>query len=284
VTSSIKPAIKRVIVSQDGTSGDHILQFRLPDATISGTLTISATQGVTGTVLVWAWSDDDGFVRARFPVTDSSGLYTLDVVSGTTWHVGAALETSVDYWAGRANLAVASSDATQDIVLFGPHPKPGPVSVTFDTSQPQRLILADGTHIFIPAWAMPVEGQVTLHILPIATLPHQRHANLFKYGYAFSALDSAGQPVTEHFNQDVVISFQYQESELRRVGLIEHFLKPAYYATTTDQWTFPESYVVDYESNLVVMQIDHFTDFALTATPGQVVFLPIAMSGPGLHN
>ncbi len=60
-------------------------------------------------------------------------------------------------------------------------------------------------------------------------------------------------------------------------GISEHFLKPAYFSTTTNEWTFPESYVVDTEGNRVVMQIDHFTDFALTSEPGLRVFLPFIM-------
>jgi hypothetical protein len=275
VTTSIKPAIKRVVVPAGGVSGGHVLQFQTPDATISGALTISGTSHITDSVLVWAWSDDDGFVKARFPVTNSTGLYSLDVLSNTTWHLGAVYETPAYYWVSRAEVTLGASGATQDLVLSGPHPKPGPVAVTFDASQAQRILLADGTHIFIPAGAMPVEGQVTLHVVPIATLPHQRHANVFKYGYAFTAVDNAGEPITEHFNQDVVIGFPYDEAELRRLGLVEHFLKPAYFATTTNQWTFPESYAVDYAHDVVVMQIDHFTDFALTGEAGFEVFLPL---------
>jgi hypothetical protein len=277
VTQGIQPAIKQVIVPPGGISGGHVLQFRVPDATISGMLTISGTPEMTGTVLVWGWSDDDGFVKGRFPVNDSSGAYSLDVVSNTTWHLGAVYETPATYWAGRATVTLGAEDATQDLLLTGPHPKPGPVAVTFDAAQPQRILLADGTHIFIPAGAMPVEGQVTLYIEPIATLPHQRHANLYKYGYAFNAIDDAGQPITEHFNQDVVIGFRYDERELRRLRIIEYLLKPAYFSTTTDRWTFPESYVVDYEQDLVMMQIDHFTDFALTGQAGQELYLPMVV-------
>lgn len=277
VTTSIKPAIRRVVVPPGSVSGGHVLQFRAPDAAISGTLTISATSHITGTALVWAWSDDDGFVKGRFPVTSSTGLYSLDVLSNTTWHLGAVYETPAYYWTGRAEVTLGAGGATQDIVLTGPHPKPGPVAVTFDAAQPQRILLADGTHIYIPAGAMPVEGQVTLHIVPIATLPHQRHANVYKYGYAFNAVDRDGEPITEHFNQDVIIGFSYSEAELRRLRIVEHLLKPAYFSTTTNQWTFPESYVVDYERNVVVMQIDHFTDFALTAEAIHEVFLPLVV-------
>jgi hypothetical protein len=174
-------------------------------------------------------------------------------------------------------VVLGAGGATQDLVLTGPHPKPAPVAVTFDGSQPQRILLADDTHIYVPAGAMPVEGLVTLHVVPIATLPHQRHANVYRYGYAFSAVDEDGQPITEHFNQEVVIGFAYDERKLWEMGISEHFLKPAYFSTTTNEWTFPESYVVDTEHDRVVMQIDHFTDFALTGAPGAWVFLPVVL-------
>jgi hypothetical protein len=280
VTTNIKPVAQEVIVPPLGVSDGHLLQFRVPDAVISGTLTVSGTDSTAGSALVWAWSDDDGFVRSRIPVTDSVGFYSLDLTGNTTWHLGAVFETPAYYWVGRAEVILETGDATQDIPLTGPYPKPGPVVVTFDASEPQRILLADGTHIFIPAGAMPTEGKVTLHILPIATLPHQRHANIVRYGYAFNAMDSAGQQIVDHFYQDVVIGFRYDEGELRRSGLIEHFVKPAYFSTTTNLWTFPESYVVDYEHDVVVMQIDHFTDFALTGRPGFNVFLPNASKSP----
>jgi hypothetical protein len=277
VTDSIKPALRRVSVDAGSVSGGHVLQFRQPDATISGTASISANVGISGTVFIWGWADDDAFVKSRVGLTNSVGTYHLDVISNTNWHLGAVYETASQYWLARENVVLSSGGATQDIVLTGPYPKPAPVAVTFDASRPQRILLADGTHIYIPAGAMPAEGQVTLHIVPIATLPHQRHANVYRYGYAFTAVDGEGQPITEHFNQDVVIGFSYEDRELWRMGISEHWLKPAYFSTTTNQWTFPESYVVDTEANRVVMQIDHFTDFALTGTPAAWVLLPVVL-------
>ena len=277
LTDSIKPALRRIYVPPDGVSGDHVLQFRWPDAVISGAVSITPTAGITGAVFIWGWSEDDAFVTTRVPVTDSAGYYSLDVVSNTTWRLGAVYETPSQYWLAREQVTLGSSDATQDLVLTGPYPKPAPVAVTFDSAEPQRILLADGTHIYIPANALPVEGQVTLHVVPIATLPHQRHANVYRYGYAFTAVDEEGQPITEHFNQDVVIGFAYDERELWAAGINEHWLKPAYFSTTTNEWTFPESYVVDTEGDRVVMQIDHFTDFALTGEVGFQVFLPLVL-------
>jgi hypothetical protein len=285
VTDAIKPALRRISVPANGVSGGHVLRFRWPDAVISGTVSISTTlaqaddprTGARDTVLIWGWSEDDAFVKTRVPVTDSVGSYSLDVISNTTWHVGAVYETPSQYWLARETVVLGEAGATQDLVLTGPHPKPAPVVVTFDSSQPQRVSLADGTSIYIPAGAMPVEGQVTLHVVPIATLPHQRHANIYRYGYAFTAVDGAGQPIAEHFNQEIVIGFAYDRWELWVSGINEHLLKPAYFSTTTNEWTFPESYVVDTDANRVVMHIDHFTDFALTGGAGYPVYLPAVL-------
>jgi protocatechuate 3,4-dioxygenase beta subunit len=275
----IKPVEVIIGVTPGGVSSGHVLQFQIPDATIEGTLTVTNTSA-TGPVFVWAWSEEGGFTQGRFPVSQessggqASGPYQLDVISGTVWHLGAVFETSSQFWVGRAVVPVNTSPVMQDMVLNGPFPKPAPVVVTFDAANSQRIDLADGTHIFIPGGSMPVTGTVTLRIVPIATLPHQHHALVIKYGYAFLATDELGNPIEDHFNQNVIINFQYDEEDLAPLGIPEIWLKPAYFSTTTNEWTFPESYVIDPDRNQVIMQIDHFTDFALTGIPTYSSFLP----------
>lgn len=276
----LKPYERQVEVLPGGVSGGHILQFRQADMLVSGILTV--TNAVeAGQVHVWAWSDDGAFTRERFPVEldgdTASGPYQLGLISGTAWRLGAVFETSSQYWFGQARIPASDSDLLQDIVLHGPYPKPAPVVVTFDSATPQHISLADGTHIFVPAGAMPVEGMVTLRIVPLAALPHQQHANVYRYGYTFLATDQNGEPIEAHFNQDVVISFKYEDAELVGLHIHESWLKPAYFSTTTDRWTFPESFVIDAQANRVVMQIDHFTDYALTSIEGYAVYLPLTM-------
>ncbi len=274
----IKPAERMVDVPQGGVSSGHTLQFRLPDATIAGTLTVSNTLS-GGNVHLWAWAEDGAFTRHVFTVTQTigqaSGPYQIGVTSGTGWHLGAVYETERQYWFGQAQVDVTTPGETaQDILLKGPFPKPAPMVVTFDAAQPQHIALADGTHIYIPAGAMPVEGQVTLRIVPVATLPHQQHASVLRYGYSFFASGPDGEPIEAHFNQDVVISFTYEDDELARQHILEQWLKPAYFSTTTNRWTFPESFVVDMDANRITMQIDHFTDYALTGMTGYSIYLP----------
>ena len=274
----IKPGERIINVLPGSTSSGHTLQFRLPDATVSGTLTISNTTQA-GPVHVWAWSDDGGFVRGVFSTTlsggQASGAYQLAVTSGTVWHLRAVFETPSQFWAGLAQADLGGGSAVQDILLEGPHAKPAPVVVTFDAADPQNIDLADGTHIYIPGGAMPVSGLVTLRIVPLAALPSQQHANLLDYGYSFLATGPDGAPIEAHFNQDVVISFSYSEAELQRKHIHEQWLKPVYFSTTTDQWAFPESFAVDMQADRVVMQIDHFTDYALSGAVGYSVYLPL---------
>ncbi|MHA2248688.1 MAG: carboxypeptidase-like regulatory domain-containing protein, partial [Candidatus Hodarchaeales archaeon] len=270
----INPVSLRIYVPPDGSVSGRELQFLEPDATISGAVDISGTHSYTGTVHLWAWSPSDGYTKAT---TSLGGDYVMNVISNTTWHVGAAFQTTSQYWIAYARVPVPEGGATQDLTLRGPFSLPAPVTVSFDANEEQYVELADGTSIYIPAGAMPVSGTVTLHVTPIATFPHQRHANVYRYGYAFTATDSNGQPIEQQFNHDVLITFSYNKAELIRMGISERWLKPAYFSTTTDSWTFPEGYVVDTVANVVAMQIDHFTGFALTGEAGQQVFLPLVL-------
>jgi hypothetical protein len=273
-TNWIHPASLNVVVPHGGSVTGLDLQFVKPDATIDGTVKLAAAAEVEANHMVhlWAYSSRDGYTKTQ---TELGGLYSLDVVSNTTWIVGAAYQEGNQFWRTRTQVEVPPGGAMQDLVLEGPFPLPAPVTVQFDAAQEQYVELADGTSIYVPAGAMPVSGTVTLHITPIATFPHQRHANVYRYGYAFTAVDANGQPIEEHFNQEVLIIFPYDETELQRMGISEHWLKPAYFSTTTDSWTFPETFVVDTQANRVAMGIDHFTDFALTGSDGYTVFLPL---------
>jgi hypothetical protein len=96
--------------------------------------------------------------------------------------------------------------------------------------------------------------------------------------YAFEAYTEDGQPITDNFNQDVMITLKYSEAALLAMGLDEDHLRPAYYSTTTNSWTFPDSFIVDEVHNEISMQIDHFTRFGALGVEGtNVVFLPLVL-------
>ncbi len=173
---------------------------------------------------------------------------------------------------------MTGSLVVKNLALEGPQLKPAPVSVLIDPTQDRLIDLDDGTRVFIPAGALPTSERVILHITPLASVPHLRHGDVLGLGYAFEAYTESGEPLTDHFNQDVVITFKYNPVDLLLRGLNINRLKPAYFSTTTNSWTRPDSYVVDEDRHEITMQIDHFTLFSLVEVEaGNQVFLPMVV-------
>lgn len=276
--SWINPVDLLVNIEPNSVEEDADLHFHLPNAKIIGRIVIPEAPA-SGDVLIYGWTERGGFnwVAAEVELDDDGtarGEYSLPVVAGTVWHVGAIFENDDAYWTDEGTVKVEQDQETAilNLELNGPRVKPSPVVVVFDAAEPQRIELADGTVIFIPAGAMPVDGDVTLRVDPIARLPHQRHARILKYGYAIHATDADGRPIEESFNHNVLIQFPFDQDGLR--GSAQE-LKPAYFSTTTNRWTAPERYAVDLEEGVVKMAIDHFTDFAVLEGETQTIFLPL---------
>lgn len=269
----LNPVDRQVLLPSDSNITDLELAYRATDAAVTGSLSISGTGDMTGTVSIFAYNGEGAATKTT---AEMGGTYTLPVESGHTWTIRAFFEEELSFYEARTSVEVTGT-TNLDIALDGPITKPGPVSVTFDADEDQELSLADGTTIFIPAGAMPVgEGEsVTIHITPIATLPHQNSARLYKYGYAFIAMDENGNQISSNFNQNVLITLSYTDEELERLELDEDRLIPSYYSTTTESWAEPESYVVNTDDNTLSLQIDHFTDYTLLNTaPSYNTFMP----------
>ena len=258
----LSPVERRTYVRQGEIESGVNLMYREADATLSGTVSLAAGTPLEDEVSIFGYGADGAFAQTTANVGEP---YALPVVSGQTWYLVAAVENdSGTFYAVRTRTAI-SGDTVLDLELDGPFSKPAPIAVTFKSDEEQEIVLADGTEIYIPAGALPVDvgEDVTLHITPIATLPHQHHARLYKYGYAFIALDQNGTQITSNFNQNVYITFSYSDAEIDALDLDEDVLVPAWYSTSTQTWMLPQSYVVDQAHNRVVLGIDHFTDFAL---------------------
>ena len=269
----LNPAVHHVVAPPNQAVQDIDLQFREPDVMLSGTTSVSGTSDISGTVHIWAYTTAGSATKTEQALGET---YTLDLLSDSRWHLGAVLVDGPSYYRVRTAVAMTDTDQTLDLVLDGPHPLPRPVAITFEADETAMLNLADGTQLTIPAGAMPVSGTVTLHATPIATFPHQHHARLYKYGYAFIAVDEVGNEIEDFFNQEVEIVFTYEEDELEELGLNEYHLKPAYFSTTTNSWTVPDSYMVDTGSNTVTLYIDHFTDYSLmNGTETHTVMMPV---------
>lgn len=256
----INPAIKAVFVPRFGAA-DVALRYRLPDAVITGTVTLAPPALITGPVTIHAWSADDGYNTTIAPL---NGVYTLPVIAGQRWHVAAIFETANHYWFTRTLVAVPTPGAyPQDLRLTGPELKPAPVTVLINPDEDRLIELSDGTRLFIPAGALPADGRVILHITPLAGAPHHRNGDVIGLSYAFEAYTEDGQPLTDEFNADVVITFQYNPLDLIARGIDPNRVRPAYFSTTTNSWTRPENYVIDEDRHTITLAINHFTDYAL---------------------
>jgi len=271
----INPVEKHVLVPRNSTA-NVILQYRRPDTRITGEVTLSGTTAYTGPVSLWAWSNAGGYNKTIAPL---GGVYTMPVISNTLWNLVATYETRDQYWKARVRVPVTTTNVTRDLVLNGPFDKPAPVSVLFDPTVDQDIELPGYTRIHIPGGAIPVaSGNVLLNITPLAGAPHHQNGDVLGLTYAFEAFTEDGQPITDNFNQDVVIVLKYNPLALLAMGLDVNHLRPAYFSTTTDSWTMPDSYLIDEGHREITMQIDHFTRFgALGAAGANFVFLPAVL-------
>jgi len=271
----VNPVEKHVFVPRSGTV-NVTLQYRRPDTRITGQVTLTGTPGLTGTVALFAWTNHGGYNKTT---AELGGVYTMPVISNTLWNLVATYETRDQYWKARVRVPVTTTDVTRDLVLNGPYFKPAPVSVLFDPTVDQDIELADGTRIHIPGGAMPVaSGNVLLNITPLAGAPHHQNGDVLGLTYAFEAYTEDGQPITDNFNQDVVIVLKYNPLALAAMGLDVNHLRPAYFSTTTDSWTVPDSFIIDEIHREITMQINHFTRFGALGVEGtNFVFLPLVL-------
>jgi protocatechuate 3,4-dioxygenase beta subunit len=281
----IQPEFQQVTVSPSSPATVN-LRFRASNGVIEGTVFYHDEAGndVYGPwVWVWAWSENGAHTGT---VTDEDGHYQLNVITGTVWHLGANYQyddslfydTMQDYV-----VDMTGPTATQDMeILLSETKLPDALTVYFDASSPILIALDDGTEINIPAGALAVTGTVKIVVTPLVEeLPNTLTARPFGYGYAIHAFDSSGRQITSYFNQNVTIAFYYSEDEMRKRGVSEHDLSPAYFSTTTNSWTKVESYTVDKVNNRLTAQINHFSVWAMTTSQGKggayQIFLPLVL-------
>jgi len=273
----IQPEMQRVNVSPSSPA-NVTLQFRESDGVITGQ--VFQNGNAAPGAWVWGWSESGAHTGA---MTDPEGYYRLNVITGTVWHLGASYRfDDATFYDSAQDYVVdmTGPTATQDMELsLNDVQLPDALTIHFDASSPVFVSLDDGTEINIPAGALGVTGTVKLVISPLVEeLANTLTARPFGYGYSIHAFDSNNRQVTSAFNQNVTISFYYTEEDLRKRGVSEDDLSPAYFSTNTHSWTKVESFTVDTENNRITAQINHFSVWAMTTGQGGgsfEVFLPV---------
>ena len=265
------------------------LQYIEVDGRINGTIRFDTGINVTPThpAFVWGWSESGTAVEAvAMTDTVTTFTYTLPVVTGEVWHVGAVYEdpeNGLYYESAEAIVSMSSDTFAQDLTLGGPCTMPQPLIVSFDGTQMQTIVLPDGVELSIPPGALVVSGTVTLFIFPTREMRPEPGHELIGAGYEIWAVDQNGQEIT-HFNQNVMMTFHYPpDPELALHGVSEYMLIPVYYSTLAGHWILADNYVVDTINNEITLQISHFTKFGLASTgPAEYkIYLPLVLKGFG---
>lgn len=268
----IQPDFERVTPGT-GQTVTVTLQYKDSDASISGN--VYYMDGATEVPCEWAWvnawSDNGQHAGAG---ANEEGEFQMNVSSGMTWHIEAMYhpQESREFYrsATPMNVTMSSSSATVSIEIerFN-RDLPAPVSATFDPNVGWNSTLEDGTRIEIPGGAIPADDNVAISFTPmIDELQSTATDKPVGWGYAISISEQAsGNPITDNFNTNVLITFAYRDEDLAEEGLTEDDISPAYYSTTTNSWTKVESFTVDKDSNTITVQVNHFSTWALTGGP-----------------
>jgi uncharacterized repeat protein (TIGR01451 family) len=277
----------QVITSVVAPTGGLVLQFKNSNATITGTVYYHQEGGQKAYgpwAWVWAWSDSGAHTGA---LTNKDGVYRLNVITGTTWHIGATYQANESFFYDTITdtvLAITDSVGGVDLEIYPNQTRmPPAASTTFSATVGTTIVLSDGTKVEIPAGAMPVTGTVRLAVVPmVEELPNTLTARPFGWGYGIYAYDSSGKQIVSKFNKNVYLTFYYSDAELAKRGVSEDNLSPAYFSTTTNSWTKAAVATHDKASNQIKVQIDHFSTWGMVSPQAeggsqayQKVYMPL---------
>ncbi len=241
------------------------VQLRSADAKITGKVTKNGQPVQNG--FVHAWAEDGGF--SGTPVIN--GTYSLNVSSGTVWHIGADSPDGRDLYRSEEVPVVIGNEkvvtrnfAVKKSVFIVPKP----VSETFDASETKVITLEDGTSITIPSGAIDDSGSVTVTATPTVDVNSSKSSKPVGVGYELEARDADGNQVKK-FNSNVTIKFSYTDKQMSEAGLNEESLSSSFYDTSSNSWERVTSATQDSNNNTMSIQTDHFSAYALTDTSGQ---------------
>ncbi len=153
----ITPEPQRVTLTTYTPIQEVELRFRRGDATINGHLSLDAGEQVTSRVpaLVWA-ATVDGHTKTwvAMPITGST-VYSLPVLQGQVWTVGAIYEVGASLWVTYAVVAVDTADVELDLLLTQPYTLATDLVQSVDPDRPFYGELPDEVAAYIPAGALP---------------------------------------------------------------------------------------------------------------------------------
>jgi hypothetical protein len=277
-------SVPQIVTVPSGGSAKADLKLRRRNATLAGTVSYN---GTGHPAFVRAYSDSGAHAEA---LTGPNGGYLLHVLAGDTWHVQAVSEDTVVSGSVTVTVFLKSPrliitptvglNLGVNLVMTQSGTLPDALAFAFDGSEAQDFTLSDGAEVVIPAGALVPSGQVRLLVRPLPELADTGGAQPVSFGYRLQAFDSSGVPIT-HFNSDVTLAVPFTAAQLAALGVTPDQLVPSYWDVATDSWKPVDNVTVQTQpsgNGTVFIQVDHFTDFALTTAPAVYqLFAPLVM-------
>lgn len=265
----IQPAAVSVSPTANSTTTVD-LQFLAPDASISGLVTLEGGEAVDHAT-VRAYSNSGQRVRTK---SNDDGTYQLDVVTGV-WTVEARWYSRTDSLLYRTansveiDLTTVSTETVNLVLTPESETVPTAAQGEFRGADGWSGELSDGTRVDIPAGAFPNTNDMSITVTPVVEeLPGTSNAQPLNYGYEINVYDSAnGRPMNSGFASDVQLTLTYSNGELGRSNTGEGTLVPAYYDEESEQWVILEEFTVDSANNVIRVEVDHFSLWALVYDP-----------------
>ncbi|MFA6525162.1 MAG: FG-GAP-like repeat-containing protein [Patescibacteria group bacterium] len=288
--STYMPPENEVVTVTSSYPKKITLQFREADATLSGSVKLEDGSDIP---YGWchAWQNEGGFSGAEA----FDGKASIPLTIGT-WYVGCDSKISGDdkfYRSAETRVVVSEKgEISQNFVLAeAAFNLPEGLTEVFDSTVQKVISLPDGTSLSIPANALATEGNVTVIASPNVNVFQTSDTKIPFYAWDFEALDSSSQLITE-FSSNVTISIPYDQAVLEEMGISEENLVAKYYDDTAGVWKLPTGVTVDTDGNIIVVQVNHFTNYAITTNetgagnlsgsngPFNLVATPMSDGGP----
>ena len=213
---------------------------------------------------LWAWSDRGEKLN---PAVDSDGSFSVRLTKGTIWHLGAGKEADgAGYKSTEITVDTSMPIVSQDLTLEKiARPLPRDVVVQQSSSNQVNLQTDNGASVVVPPNAVETGGgPITVAMNPTVEAPNQPAATVVGAAYDITAKDHLGNQVTS-LASSAQITLPYDPQDLADLGITAGALMPSYFDENTQTWIKISTFTLDTVNHLVIIQVNHFTRFALVA-------------------
>ncbi|MBI4414823.1 MAG: hypothetical protein HY566_01120, partial [Candidatus Kerfeldbacteria bacterium] len=270
--SSYMPPRSQDLCLSDTTPASLTLTLRTSDGKMSGFVRWNKTAVQNGWIGCWS---EDGNSNGT-PIMN--GTYSLNYAFDTTYHCEANAFDGTKFLRSGQEIVAISREKTkrQDFKLdLSTFEIPPPVSECFDATQPHVITLTDGTTVSIPSNTIATTGTVCVTANPTASVQSSSTARPIGLAYSFEAKDENNKVIST-FNNEVTVTFNYNQEQLDEAGVKEESLIPSYWDASSGTWKKPSNLTQkniadspDVGTGIITARSSHFTAYAVVSSGGK---------------